>query len=309
MVNKIVRMLIVISLVMGINGCKGLETSSQSTVEALTSNATRQGSIYQTDSDQESKPAFESVLKESREPWNKSSNSQDLRDLPDLPGLHIRQIPILYYHSVMLEAKNEVRMPPDQFEAQMDFLCDNGYQSITLNQLYRAFYQGASLPPKPFVITFDDGYLDNYTTAFPILRRYGFTATVFMVSSYIGGEDFLSWPQLKELVASGWEIEGHTDTHPYLSKIDEITLLHELKSSKELLELGLGKTVDFLAYPYGDFDSAVLQAVRDTGYLMAFTTERGWANPNSDARQIQRIYCYANMGQNEFSRRLQNWNY
>lgn len=307
MVNKIVRMLIVISLVMGINGCKGLETSSQST---LTSTATRQGSINQTGSDQEAKPAFDSVLKESREPWNKSSNSQNLRNLPDLSDLHMRQpIPILYYHSVMLEAENEVRMPPDQFEAQMNFLHDNGYQSISLNQLYRAFYQGASLPPKPFVITFDDGYLDNYTTAFPILRREGFTATVFMVSSYIGGENFLSWPQLKELVASGWEIEGHTDTHPYLSKIDGISLLHELKSSKELLEHRLGKTVDFLAYPYGDFDSTVLQAVRDTGYLMAFTTERGWANPNSDALQIQRIYCYANMGQNEFSRRLQNWNY
>ncbi|OLN32285.1 polysaccharide deacetylase family protein [Desulfosporosinus metallidurans] len=218
-------------------------------------------------------------------------------------------VPILYYHSVMLEVGNEIRMPPDQFEAQMAYLKDKGYQSVSLDQLYQAQYRGGTLPPKPFVITFDDGYADNYTTAFPILKKYGFTATIFMVSSYINGEDFMSWPQLKELAANGWDIEGHTVNHPYLSKQDATTVLSELRSSKELLERELERPVEFFAYPYGDYNTPVVLAVRNTGYLMAVTTERGWANHNTDSWHVHRVYCYANMGLNEFSRRLHNPNY
>ncbi|MCO5387063.1 MAG: polysaccharide deacetylase family protein [Desulfosporosinus sp.] len=96
------------------------------------------------------------------------------------------------------------------------------------------------------MITFDDGYEDNYATAFPIVKKYGFTAAVFMVSSYIGGEGFMSWPQLRELLANGWEIEGHTVNHPYLSQVDKTIVLNELMNSKETLEKGLGKAVGFL---------------------------------------------------------------
>ncbi|MDP4161033.1 MAG: polysaccharide deacetylase family protein, partial [Bacillota bacterium] len=92
-----------------------------------------------------------------------------------------KAVPILYYHSVKLEAGNELRMPPDQFEEQMTYLKDNGFESITLEQFYQAQNFGGALPKKPFVITFDDGYADNYTTAFPILKKHGFTAGVFMV--------------------------------------------------------------------------------------------------------------------------------
>ena len=218
-------------------------------------------------------------------------------------------VPILYYHSVMREVGNELRMPPDQFEAQMAYLQDHGYQSVTLDQLYQVKYLGGTLPAKPFVITFDDGYEDNYMTAFPVLKKYGFTATVFIVSSYINGEGFMSWPQLKELLANGWEIEGHTVNHPYLSKIDAATVLSELKGSKGLLEKGLGHSVDFFAYPYGDFNDEVVQAVKNAGYVMAFTTERGWADHKADEWHVHRVYCFANMGMNEFSRRIQNPNY
>jgi len=209
----------------------------------------------------------------------------------------------------MREVGNEVRMPPDQFEDQMAYLQDKGYQSISLDQFYQAEYFGETLPAKPIMITFDDGYADNYTTAFPILKKYGFTATIFMVSSYIDGEGFMTWPQLKELAANGWQIEGHTANHTDLTKLDSKTVLSELKSSKELLEKGLGQPVDFFAYPYGDFNAGVVLAVKNTGYVMAFTTERGWADHNADAWHVHRVYCYAFMGMTEFSRRLQNPNY
>ncbi|KGP76745.1 xylanase [Desulfosporosinus sp. Tol-M] len=218
-------------------------------------------------------------------------------------------VPILYYHSVMQENENELRMPPEQFEAQMAYLQDKGYQSVSLEQLYQALYKGGTLPAKPFVITFDDGYADNYTTAFPILTKHGFTATIFMVTSYINGKGFMSSKQLKELVANGWEIEGHTTNHPYLTKIDSPTLLSELNSSKEQLEKELGQPVNFFAYPYGDLNANVVQALKESGYRMALTTERGWADVKADAWHVRRVYCYASMGMDEFSRRMQNPNY
>ncbi|GAB6155311.1 polysaccharide deacetylase family protein [Desulfosporosinus burensis] len=295
MLKKVIRVLIYTMFVLGISGCGGASMMPS------------QDPSNQTDTREAPPPTYQAQLEE-------TNPSAVLPDSPAntsrLPSVQEAQaVPILYYHSVMLEVGNEVRMPPDQFEAQMAYLRDNGYQSITLGQLYQAYYQGGSLPPKPFVITFDDGYVDNYTTAFPIMKKYGFTATVFMVSSYIDGEGFLSWAQLKELAANGWEVEGHTTTHPYLTKVDGASLLQELKSSKDLLEKGIGKTVNFFAYPYGDFNSAVLKAVQDTGYLMSFTTQRGWASFTVDEFQVKRVYCYANMGQNEFARRLQNSDY
>ncbi len=218
-------------------------------------------------------------------------------------------VPILYYHSVMQEDGNELRMPPKQLEAQMAYLKDKGYQSISLEQLYQASYKGGALPAKPFLITFDDGYVDNYTAAFPILEKYGFTATVFMITSYINADGYMSWQQLKELTAKGWEIESHTANHPYLTKVNTSTLLSELSSSKALLEKELGRSAKFFAYPYGELNDNVVQALKDTGYMMAVTTERGWADVNADAWRVQRIYCFASMGMNEFTRRMQNPKY
>jgi len=268
-------------LVLGISGC-GQEKASSPTSQT-------QADVI--------KPSLPS-----NEPSNTNTSSSSGIQKP-------LEVPVLYYHSVMLEKGNEVRMPPVQLEAQMTYMRDRGYESVTLDQLYQAFYKGGVLPAKPFIITFDDGYVDNYEVAFPILKKHGFTATVFMVSSYINGEGFLSWTQLKELLANGWEIEGHTVNHPYLTQRDKATLLNELKSSKELMEKELGQPVSYFAYPYGDLNGDVVQAVKDTGYLMAFTTDRGWADLNLDEWHLQRVYCFADMGMNEFSRRLQDPKY
>lgn len=245
------------------------------------------------------------------------SNNSTSEILPELQNNELETaavseslaVPVLYYHSVMQEVGNEVRMPPEQFEAQMAFLQDQGYQSVTLSQLYQAKYFQGTLPSKAFVITFDDGYVDNYTTAFPILKKYGFVAAVFMVSSYANGEGFMSWAQLEELVSNGWEIESHSATHPNLSTIDAAALLSEVESPKKLLEKELGRTVNFFAYPYGEFNEDVVLAVKKAGYLMAFTTERGWADNRADAWHTHRVYCFANMGMNEFKRRIKDPNY
>jgi peptidoglycan/xylan/chitin deacetylase (PgdA/CDA1 family) len=241
---------------------------------------------------------------------NEAYQDQSLKNLPKQSNVHKAQaVPILYYHSVLQENGNELRMPPKEFEAQMTYLQDKGYHSVSLDQLYQASYKGGALPSKPFVITFDDGYVDNYTNAFPIVTKHGFTATVFMVTSYINGQGFMSWQQLKEVVAKGWEIEGHTTNHPHLTKVDHSTVLSELNLSKDSLEKELGHPVNFFAYPFGDLNTDVVQAVKDAGYLMAVTTERGWADGKADAWHVHRIYCFASMGMNEFSRRMQNPSY
>lgn len=291
MSKKFIRMLILIALLQILLGISGCSEQRASTVTVTTA----------AQNTSESSSTLNLTPNESL----KSSNSSNLSGVNPVQG-----VPVLYYHSVMYEQGNEVRMPPEQFEAQMAYLWDKGYESITLDQLDKAFNNRGVLPAKPFVITFDDGYVDNYTNAFPILEKYRFTASVFMVTSYIGGEGFMSWPQLKELSANGWEIEGHTVNHPYLSQMEKTSMLNELISSKETLEKGLAKKVKFFAYPYGDVNDKVEQAVKDTGYLMAFTTERGWADRNDlDEWHLKRVYCFADMGLNEFARRLQDPNY
>ena len=303
MLKKFVGVLLFVFLVFGSSGCTTLKTSENS-ITVQPSSPTPQTQVATVDLSDETDQDESSNNQSSIQSQIQSNNDVEVKSGQEAPI-----VPILYYHSVMQEKGNDLRMPPEQFEAQMAYLHDRGYQSVSLEQLYLASNGRGTLPAKPFVITFDDGYVDNFTNAFPILAKHGFTATVFMITNYIDGEGFMTRGQLKELVANGWEIESHTTSHPYLTKVDPITVLSELNLSKELLEKELGKPVKFFAYPYGDLNSNVVQAVKETGHLMAVSTQRGWADVKTDAWSVHRIYCYASMGMNEFSHRMQDPNY
>jgi len=218
-------------------------------------------------------------------------------------------IPILYYHSIKSVPGNEVCMSPGKFEKQIAFLSQHGYHGISLTQLYEFFYSNGQLPEKPIVITFDDGYQDNYTTAFPILNKYGFTANVFVITSNVGHSNNLSWSQLRNLTNNGWLVESHTVSHEDLTKLDSLKLAQELSDSKTCLEEQLRTPVNYFVYPNGQFDEKVTMAVKDAGYLMAFTTQRGWANQAMNPLLLHRVYCYASMGMADFEQRVQNPNY
>lgn len=303
MLKKFIGVLLFVLLVFGSSGCTVLKTS-ENTITQQPSSPTPQTQVATVNLSDEADQDKSSDNQSSRQSQIHLNNNVEVKN-----GQEAQTVPILYYHSVMLEKGNELRTPPEQFEAQMAYLHDSGYQSVSLEQLYLASYGRGTLPAKPFVITFDDGYVDNFTNAFPILAKHGFTATVFMITSYIDGEGFMTWNQLKELVENGWEIESHTTSHPYLTKVDPITVLSELNLSKELLEKELGKPVKFFAYPYGDLNANVVLAVKDTGHLMAVSTERGWADVKKDAWRVHRVYCYATMGMDEFTHRMQTPNY
>jgi len=229
--------------------------------------------------------------------------------VPTVPSTSLKALPVLYYHSVLIEPGNELRMPPEQFSEQMDYLFVHGYHSITPEELEQFLSGQGELPIKPFMITFDDGYADNYLNALPILQKYKFTATVFMVSSYIDGEGFLSLEQLHKLVAAGWTIGDHTSTHVDLTKLDSDSIEKELRDSQALLEKDLGEPVKYFCYPYGAYNSEIKKLLLETGFSLAFSTERGWAVRGSDPLLIHRVYCFANMGMTEFERRLQNPKY
>ncbi|HWQ72091.1 MAG TPA: polysaccharide deacetylase family protein [Desulfitobacteriaceae bacterium] len=235
-----------------------------------------------------------------------ADNSPLAQDSPQ----YSEDIPVLYYHSVMVEPGNELRIPPEQFAAQIKYLSEHDYHVISLDQLYQFYCANGTLPKNPVVITFDDGYEDNYTNAYPVLEKYGYTATVFAVTSYIGSKGYMSWDQLQELQDKGWQIEGHTLSHPYLvkDKLGSAEVKRELREAKNILEKRLGRSVRFFAYPYGDYNADIVQEVKEAGYLMAFTTERGWANKNNLMLE-HRVYCFADMGIEEFARRLQNPQY
>lgn len=221
---------------------------------------------------------------------------------------HLKEIPILYYHSIDKEVGNELRIPAEEFDAHLKFLYQEGYQSITLHELYQYFYEGRELPKKAFALTFDDGYADNYSNAFQIAKKYGFTGTIFMVTGWIDGVGYLTKAQLLEMSKAGWQIEAHTVSHPKLNELTAKQLENELRVSKSRLEELLNQPVNYLAYPFGIYSEQIIRESKAAGYLMGFTTERGWAK-EQEPYLIKRIYCYANMGVEELKRRIENPNY
>lgn len=232
---------------------------------------------------------------------SQSAEDQKLKDI---------SVPVLYYHSISsIEPKNELRMPPSEFEKQMAYLSQHGYHTVSLTQLDNFFHGKGTLPAKPIAITFDDGYKDNYTNALPILKKYGFTATVFVIVNEVGKNDKMSWEELNELIHAGWEIGSHTMNHLDLTKLNSSKLIQEVKQSKELLENHLGNTIKFFVYPSGRYNANVVKTIKDAGYIMAFTTVKGWDNRKTDPFLEHRVYCYKTMGMKEFENRIKNSKY
>lgn len=242
-------------------------------------------------------------------PSSATANSTTPLQQARVPAQDISALPVLYYHSVNVEQDNELCMPPNQLREQMNYLKEHGYQTISPAQMASFLKGEGTLPEHPVLITFDDGYANNYTDAYPILQEFGFTATVFMISGALDSSGFLSTRQIQELSTNGWTIGGHTKNHEHLPQLDAARQAQEMRDSKAVLEQKLGRPVSVFAYPYGEYNAQVKKAVQDDGYALAFTTERGWVKQGADPLLLHRVYCYAHMGLQEFQRRIQNPNY
>lgn len=221
-----------------------------------------------------------------------------------------QSIPVLYYHSISYEKGNELRIPKEKFRQQMQYLKDNGYITLTLDEFYSFLVNNSPVPTKSVIITFDDGYKDNYENAFPVLKEFGFKATIFVITSTIDNEkNFLTSTELKQMQNNGIDIESHTVNHDKLCNLTYDNQVKTLKDSKEFLEKLLHKDVKYIAYPYGKWNEDTLKAVKSVGYDMAFTTIGGWSNKSQGLYTLDRVYVSSNHGIDEFKRRLINSQY
>ena len=191
--------------------------------------------------------------------------------------------PILLYHRIDVSPINsQYYVEPEKFEEQMKLLSDWGYTSVTIDMLLKAIKEGVELPPHPVIITFDDGHLDNYTTAFPIMQKYGFTGVLYIVGNYMGADGYMTAAQIREMVMAGWEVGSHSMNHLDLQKLDEEAQYVEIVHSRDKLEAEIGVPVRTFAYPFGLIDDTAGSLVHKAGYMAAmglgYTHDQGSGN-------------------------------
>ncbi len=217
-----------------------------------------------------------------------------------------RKIPILMYHSVSQLATAKFKrfaVSPALFREHMAYLHQCNYAAITVTQLVHARVQGSSsLPERPVVLTFDDGFSDFYTEALPVLQQYNFLATLYIVTAFVGSTSrwlqregealrpILSWEQIANICAAGIECGGHTHTHPQLDTLPLSQARDEIVQCKRILEERLGHEIVSFAYPFGYHTAAIQRLVQEAGYTSACAVKYEMSseatNPFSLARLI-----------------------
>jgi peptidoglycan/xylan/chitin deacetylase (PgdA/CDA1 family) len=192
-------------------------------------------------------------------------------------------VPILLYHRIDESPINsQYYVPPEKFEAQMKLLHDWEYTVIPVETLVDAIKKGADLPPRPVVITFDDGDISVYETAFPIMRKYGLTGVVYIVGNYMGTEGYMTAEQIKELVNAGWEVGSHSRSHRDLTKLKPVVQRVEIVDARKELQKATDSPVLTFAYPFGIMSPGVADYAHFAGYIAAmglgFTSDQGKSN-------------------------------
>lgn len=193
------------------------------------------------------------------------------------------RVPILMYHYVSEppedadEYRTDLSVPPQQFREQLQYLKDNGFTTIDLYDLSLAVTARKALPEKPVILTFDDGYLDNYQNAFPLLREFGFTGTFFIVTEFVDNQApaYMSWPMIEEMAAAGMRMENHSKTHADMTTQSPDGLIWQIRGAQETLTAHLGYTPRFFCYPGGRYDEDTIAMLQELDIWGAVTTAGG----------------------------------
>jgi len=213
-------------------------------------------------------------------------------------------LPILMYHNIAraphrLPVYRSLYVSPGAFARQLWLLRRLGYVGVSMAAAMP--YLRGERSGRIAVITLDDGYQDNLEAALPLLQRYGFTATVYAVSSVLGRfncwdaerlgvrKPVMSAAQLRQWAAAGMEVGAHSRSHPHLTRCGDQALHDEIHGAKSDLEDVLGAAVTQFCYPYGDVDGRVAAATREAGFVAATTTSRGRARPGADLWRLPRV--------------------
>ncbi len=209
-------------------------------------------------------------------------------------------VPVLAYHSID-GSGSLVSISPAQFEWQMHYLLRKGFKSISLREYVQCNLLQKPAPYKSFVLTFDDGYKNNYEIAFPILKKLGFTATIFVVTGLIGKTSssikhenvpispLLDWDEIIEMKKYGIDIQSHTKNHPDLTSLSMKGIKEEITGSKKEIEERLGNRVELFCYPYGRLDKRIVEVLKQSGFKGAVIPKLGMNPPPLKPFMIGRI--------------------
>lgn len=185
-------------------------------------------------------------------------------------------VPVLIYHHIreIKETDSDNArtfiVSPENFSSQMQYLKDNGFNTISFGNLIDYFKGEFDMPEKPIIISFDDGVVNHYQNAWPILQKNNLKATFFIFPNPIGrSKNYMTWEQLQELIDNGMEIGSHGWYHLYLDRIEESELQKELVDSKQVLEEKLGIDIRVIAYPFGSYNEKVTDEIKSAGYEAA----------------------------------------
>ena len=207
------------------------------------------------------------------------------------------RVPILMYHYISVPPagagiyRRDLSVTPANLEAQLAWLRSNGYESITLTDLVYHLTLGWPLPEKPVILTFDDGYRDNYTYAFPLLKRYGYVGTFFLITCLIDNGDpaYLSWDMVREMHQAGMDFQPHGCRHYDLRGKDVDFLVYEIVGAKEAVEARTGETARFFSYPAGGYDRQTVAVLRSAYFWGAVVTQQGATHTSNDLFELTRV--------------------
>lgn len=220
-----------------------------------------------------------------------------------------KDIRILMYHLIdnpRPEDRFGICVSKENFSQQMEYLYQNGYQTIQLQDLVNYIRHQKTIPDKSIIITFDDGYLDNYLHAYPILKKYNFTATFFIVVGYVGKKiiydidkgkvnwvrQHMPWSEIEEMGACGMSFGVHGYSHVDLVKLNPEEARRQIRRPKAILEDRLGHEIKHFSYPHGSFNQEVKQLVIESGFTCACTVKYGLNNRKSDLYELRRTGIY-----------------
>lgn len=215
---------------------------------------------------------------------------------------HPKPVPILVYHHVQSSEAGSYLMYVStwQFAAQLRYMHRHHIHPVTLEQVWAAWTGGPRLPRRPVVLTFDDGYIDQYTNAARLLRRRHYPAVLNLV---VYNGTALTAKKVRRMIRWGWEVDSHTLTHPILTGLWGKALRRQLITSRRIIRRRFRVPADFFCYPGGDYDRRVARAVRAAGYLGAMTIRYGRATPRGRF-VMPRIAVYWGESLGTFGRRM-----
>lgn len=224
-----------------------------------------------------------------------------------------RAVPVLCYHKFSKTTSDKMTVTEGDFDAQMRFLKDNGYRVISLDRLFDFLEGKGWIPRKAVVVTIDDGWRSTYDIAYPVLRKYGYPATLFVYTDFVGGGgNAMTWEMIAELSRNGIDVQCHTKSHRSLShrarreSFNDYfgSLVREINDSSRILKRRLNKEIAYLAYPYGDTNHLVVALVRKAGYRGALTVERAGNPFFAQAYRVSRSIIYGSYDLRDFENNL-----